>query len=106
MWTRVKVGLKDPKVLTTITYDQRSPDWKQVLNYIYIPREDLNINKKYPLKVRARDESGVQIKATVVVVVSEGRVYVSDIKYSYNQTFKDDFYNSGAFEGKPNLIVI
>lgn len=36
--------------------------------------------------------------------MSNQEAYLSDLLFSYNESFDDGFYNSGIFSGKPKLV--
>lgn len=76
-----------------------------MLSYVYIPANQRMINRKYPCRVRARDSSGLELKSTVVFIVSDQKVYLTNLLLPYDQIFDNSFYNSGIFSGKPNMTI-
>lgn len=72
---------------------------------MYIPADQRETNRKYPLKIRAVDNANNNLNITVVYIISDSKVYISNTSFSYNQTFDDGFYNSGIFKGKPEMVT-
>lgn len=75
-----------------------------MLNFIYIPAEQRTNNRKFPCRLRVRDGSGVEVKSTVVFVMSGEMVYLTQLLFPYDQTFDDAFFNTGIFSGRPSMV--
>ncbi len=71
---------------------------------MYVPRQNLQKNQRYPCKVRVFDGNRNQARASLVFEVLDGKVSLSKTLYAYDKIFDDSFYNSGRFRGKPVLI--
>ena len=66
----MQLGLAGGSQPYQIYYDEYPQGWNQVINYLYIPADQRSFNRKYPCKIRAIDQTGAQMKATVVFSIS------------------------------------
>lgn len=57
-WSRVQVGLNGGIEPYQLYYDEYPEGWSQVINYVYIPADQRQMNRKYPCKFRAVDKTG------------------------------------------------
>lgn len=64
----------------------------------------MTVNRKYPVKVRVRDEMGNQARSTVVYLIKNGKISVMDKIFPYDSTFEAKFYDSDGFSGVPSYV--
>lgn len=74
------------------------------MDFLYIPVNNKIDNQKYPCKVTVKDANGDEVKITVVLYCTNGKLFVSDLLFGYDEVFSDAFFNSGVFKGKPNFV--
>ena len=56
-WARVKVGVNGGIRPYRYFYSELPKEWRQVKNYIYIPRKELQLPMKFPCRLIVKDNS-------------------------------------------------
>lgn len=85
-------------------FDEYPQYWSYINQDLYIPTTFNNIDRRYPIKIRVVDSKGSQARATIVIQVSDGQVYLYNQLYPYDQQFDDSFFNTGTFRGRPKMV--
>ncbi len=54
-WARIKLSIEGSSGNYDLTYTSLPKSWKQVKNFVYLPKKDLKKKRKYPCQVIVRD---------------------------------------------------
>ena len=101
-WSRVKIAVDGGDGTEKCTFTEIPKNWKQVKDFLYIPRKDLLKKTKYPCRVIIESQKE-ELKGTVLFVSGKKKIRVAETTFSYNHVFKEEFFEERGFSGKPKF---
>lgn len=73
-WVRFKLTMSGGKGPYSYFYDEYPIGWNPVFDYIYVPNNKLVDNRRYPLKIRVKDDNQSVWSGTVIVENKKGTI--------------------------------